>query len=315
MQNINTSFPASFPCRFSSIVISGGAVKALSSIGCVTYLEEVDILKYVINFLGTSAGSILCLFLVLGFSSKEITSFMVNQFQKEEITQLDIEEALMIFEKYGISSGTNLAKFLTAMIKAKLGRTDVTFLELAKASGKNLIVCVANITDEREEFWSVDTTPNMSVTFAIRTSCSLPLIFTPMQYKQKWYVDGGLYNNFPIDYFHTSILKDVIGINILSKSKDKKEITDFFSYINIILSTALKQLLRPYKDDLINNVVTLELHDEAWISLNDMKLSLPKTSLDANVMIGYEQMKKKLQTHCENMATFMTRSLQTTQQH
>lgn len=313
MQNINTSHE--FPCRFSSIVISGGAVKALSSIGCVNYLEEVNILKHIINFLGTSAGAILCLFLVLGYSSNEITSFMINQFQQEEITQLDIEEALMMFEKYGISSGTNLAKFLTKMIKQKLGKNDITFLELAKISGKNLIVCVANITDEREEFWSVDTTPNMSVIFAIRTSCSLPLIFTPMLYKEKWYVDGGLYNNFPIDYFHTSILKDVIGINILSKSKTKKEITDFFSYVNIILSTALKQLLKPYKDDLANNVVTLELHDEAWISLTDMKLSLPKNSLHANVMIGYEQMKKKLQIHCENMTTFMTRSLQTPQQH
>lgn len=305
----------SCPCRFSSIVISGGAVKALSSIGCVRYLEEVDILKYVMNFLGTSAGSILCLFLVLGYSSNEITSFIVNQFQQEEITQLDIEEALMIFEQYGISSGTNLTKFLTAMIKAKLDRTDVSFLELAKKTGKNLVVCVANITDEREEFWSVDTTPNMSVMFAIRTSCSLPLIFTPMQYKEKWYVDGGLYNNFPIDYFHTSILKDVIGINILAKSKNKQQITDFFSYVNIILNTALRQLLRPYKDDLINNVVTLELHDESWISLTDMRLSLPINSLEANVMTGYEQMKKKLQTHYENMAILMTRSLQTTQQH
>lgn len=303
--------PQPFPCRFSNMVISGGAVKTLSSIGCIRYLEEIDILKYAINFLGTSAGSIMCLFLVLGFSSKEMSSFIIKQFREDSITQLDIEEALMIFERYGISSGANLERFVHTMISTKLGKPDITFLELAKISGKNLVVCVANISDEREEFWSVDTVPNMSVAFAIRTSCSLPLIFTPIRYKDKWYVDGGLYNNFPIDYFQTDVLRDIIGVNILSKSNPKKEVTDFFSYIHKVLGIALKQLSKPYKDDLKNNVVTLELYDEAWISLTNMKLSIPKNCLEMNVAAGYEQMKQKLQIHCEKMADLTTTTLQT----
>lgn len=301
---------APFPCKFTNIVISGGAMKAISSIGCIQYLEEVDIIKHMKNLLGTSAGSILCLFLVLGFSSNDITTFIVEQFQKTEVVQLDIEEAFLLFENYGISSGTNLTIFLEAMLIKKLGKPDVTFLELAKITGKNLIVCVANITDEHEEFWSVDTVPNMSVLFAIRTSCSLPLIFTPTRYKDKWYVDGGIYNNFPINYFCTNVLKDVIGINVLSKSSQEKDITDFFGYISRIFSTAWKQLLKPYKDDLANNVVTIELQDEAWISLTDMKISLPSKCLSSNVMLGYEQMKAKLKHHCEQVTILTTKSLQ-----
>lgn len=302
-----------FPCSFSNIVIAGGAVKTLSSIGCIQYLEDVDILKHIKNFLGTSAGSILCLFTVLGYSAKEIIAFVYEQFQKDEIVQLDIEEALLMFERYGISSGSNLTKFVSDMIKAKLNKTDITFLELAKATGKNLIVCVANITDEQEEFWSVDSTPHMSVAFAIRTSCSLPFIFTPMKYKDKYYVDGGLYNNFPINYFYTDILKDVIGINVISKSSMKREMSNFFDYVNIIFTTAIKHLAKPYKDDLKNNVVTLELHDEPWISFTDMRLALPKCCLDANVLLGYEQIKKRMQIHCENIEELMTKTLQNQQ--
>jgi predicted acylesterase/phospholipase RssA len=284
-----------YPCRFSNIVIAGGAIKALSSIGCIKYLEEVDILKYVMNLLGTSAGSIMCLFIALGFSSQEMISFIHKQFLKDDIVQLNIDEAFMIFDNYGISSGSSIS----------------TFLELTKITGKNLIVCVANLTDNHEEYWSVDNVPNMSVSFAIRTSCSLPFIFTPMVYKDKLYIDGGIYNNFPINYFCKDVLRDVIGINIKAKCIQQKEVHDFFSYASLILSTTLNQLTRPYNDDLKNNVVTIELHDEAWICLTNMRLCLPKQPIETMVNIGYEQMKNKLELHIANIARITKETLQT----
>jgi predicted acylesterase/phospholipase RssA len=307
-----TQYP--FPCRFSSMVISGGSVKALSAVGCIQYLEEVDILKHVINFLGTSAGSILCLLVVLGFSANDIMQFIREEFNQEDVVQLDIEEALMIFEKYGISSGANISKLVGDMLQRKLNRRDITFMELAKTTGKNLIVCVANLSDNREEFWSVNTVPQMSVSFAIRTSCSLPFIFTPMKYKDNIYVDGGIYNNFPIDYFCTDVLKDVIGINIACKSSPKTEIQDFFSYASLIIGTAINQLMKPYKDDLKNNVVTLELHDGSWLSLIDMRITLPRECIDKNILIGYEEMKNKLDSHCQKVAELMTKNFTTTSQ-
>lgn len=279
--------------QFSNIVISGGAMKAFSSIGCIRYLEEIDVLKYIRNYLGTSAGSLLCLFLVLGFSSKEITTFLTEQFKRRDVIELNVDEALLLFENYGLTSGANLTKFINEMLLLKTKKHDITFLELAKTTGKNLIVCVANITEEKEEYWSVDTTPNMSVVFAIRASCSLPLIFTPINYKGNIYIDGGIYNNFPIDYFKTDVIKDVIGINILTKSKS--EVKDLLSYITVIINTTIKHLVKPYNDDLKNNVVTLELQDEAWISFSNMTISLPEQLLEQYILLGYNEMKKKLE--------------------
>lgn len=300
-----------FPCRFSNMVIAGGAIKALSTIGCIKYLEEVDILKYVVNLLGTSAGSIMCLFIALGFSSDEMISFIYQQFCRNEIVQLNIDEVFMIFDHYGLSSGSNISKLVSAMLQHKLHKNDITFLELTKTTGKNLIVCVANLTDNHEEYWSVDNVPNMSVCFAIRTSCSLPFIFTPMVYKDKLYIDGGIYNNFPINYFAKDVLKDVIGINIKTKSLQQKEVNDFFSYANLILSTTLNQLTKPYNDDLQNNVVTIELRDESWICMNNMQICLPNQPIETIINVGYEQMKGKLEIHVSNISKIMTETLQT----
>jgi predicted acylesterase/phospholipase RssA len=304
-----------YPCRFSSIVISGGAVKSLSSIGCIKYLEEVDIVKYIRNFLGTSAGSLLCLFMVLGYSSDEIISFLCEQFQQEDIVQLDVDEVFLLFENYGISSGKNLTLFVSNMLQKKHHKQDITFLELAKTTGKNLIICVANLTDQREEYWSVDTEPNMSVGFAIRASCSLPLIFTPVNYKHKIYIDGGIYNNFPIDYFDAMVIRDVIGINITTQITPTNKQNNFFSYLNLVVSTALKQLVKPYKDDYHKNVVTLELHDNAWISLSDMRITVPQKCLEANVLTGYKKMQTKLEMHCQELLKITTENLQKQQGH
>lgn len=275
---------------FSNLVVSGGSMKVLGCIGCITYLEEVGIINNIRNFVGTSAGSILSLFVVLGYKSNEIMELLLTVLSQNDVVSFDIEEALSIFETYGFSSGKAIYNVIQSAIDRKIGKKDVTFIELAKITGKNLVVCVANLTDDKEEFWSVDTVPNMSVAFAIRTSCSLPILFSPTKYKGRLYIDGGLYNNFPIDYFANAPIKDVIGIRISSKRPD--EANDFLSYIYMILQLTMRRLERPFPNDLQNNVVSLELHDDNWVSIDDFKIKLPQNQLEQYVSRGYEEMKR-----------------------
>lgn len=275
---------------FSNLVISGGSMKVLGCIGCITYLEEVGIIKNIKNFVGTSAGSILCLLVVLGYKSREIVELLISILTNDDIASFDVEEALSIFETYGLSSGKALYNVVQTAIERKTGKKDTTFIELAKATGKNLVVCVANLSDNKEEYWSLDTVPNMSVAFAIRTSCSLPILFSPSQYKGKLYIDGGLYNNFPIDYFANTPVKDVIGIRVLSTKPNAAK--DFLSYVYLILSLTMLRLERSFPNDLSNNVVSLELRDDSWVSINEFKIKLPEKQLKQYILKGYDEMQK-----------------------
>ena len=280
---------------FSNFVVSGGSAKVLACIGCVTYLEEVGLMKGIKNFVGTSAGSILCLLVVLGYKSNEIIELLVSILAKEDVAAFDVEEALSIFDTYGLSSGKALYNIVQVAIEGKTKKKDTSFIELAKSTGKNLVVCVANLTDDKEEYWSVDTVPNMSVAFAIRTSCCLPILFSPTKYKGKLYIDGGLYNNFPIDYFSNTHLKDVIGIRVSSKKQDTAK--DFLSYIYLILHVTMRRLERPFPNDLSNNVVCLELQDDDWVSINDFKIKLPEKQIKQYLLKGYEEMQKCMQSY------------------
>jgi predicted acylesterase/phospholipase RssA len=284
----------SYPFTFTNMVISGGAMKTLSSIGCIRYLEEVNLIKYLRNFVGTSAGSILCLFIVLGYTSVEILDFVNEFLMKDEIVKLDINEMFQILSTFGLNSGANIERFVSEMLYRKIKMKDATFVDLAKDTGKNLVVCVANLTKETEEYWSVDTVPNMSVVKAVRASCSLPLVFTPMIHNGDIYIDGGIYNNFPIDYFNTSTLKDIIGINIAGNI-DKK-ITDLMQYLTLVFHCAVKRLTKSYNNNLDRNVITLEFEDESWISFNDLKVKLNPDTFDNYVNSGYNKMKSLLNT-------------------
>ncbi|TND08300.1 MAG: putative Acyl transferase/acyl hydrolase/lysophospholipase/patatin [Bacteroidetes bacterium] len=85
----------------------------------------------------------------------------------------------------------------------------LTFQNLYDLTGKDLFVTGANLWDGNIYFFSKDTTPDFPVLEAVAISMHIPLLWSPVfvSYKSKgvdytgFYVDGGLYNNFPIRIF------------------------------------------------------------------------------------------------------------------
>ena len=56
-----------------------------------------------------------------------------------------------------------------------------------------------NITDSKLEYFNYEFTPNIKVIDAVRASCSLPVVLPPYFINGKYYYDGGICNNCPID--------------------------------------------------------------------------------------------------------------------
>jgi predicted acylesterase/phospholipase RssA len=278
---------------YHNMVFSGGAFRSITAIGCIKFLEEHNMMCNITTFIGTSAGSIVGLLATLGMSSTEMTLLIKELINKDYIKDLDMSEVFNLFQTYGINSGTIIERFISEALTKKLGLGDISFLELAKQTGKNLVVCVGNISKEREEFWSVDTTPTMSVIKAIRASCSLPIIFTPVLHKGDLYVDGGLYNNFPIDFFKGSNFADVVGVHVRSLSNNK--VDSIFSYMNRLLTSTMNVACHKNTPRyLIDSVVCIDMEDHALFSYEDFKLNLTEETIDAYVVKGYNEAKKQL---------------------
>lgn len=275
---------------FTSLVIAGGANKVFCSIGCIRYLEEHNELASILHFVGTSAGAIVCLMLALGYTSHEMEACILEVVQ-DDLGQFDASEVLYLLDTYGLNSGANILALGEHIIHRKTGRKEITFMELAKTFGKNLVMCGANLTDEREEFFCVDTHPEMNVATALRISCSIPILFAPYRWKGKLYIDGGFYNNFPINYFKDHSMRDILGINIHNTNYRRDE--TFLEYVMLLVNAIFNKANHKPLDDLSRNIVTIALEDTEWFSLSKMKVVITPEQMTHWITLGYDTIKDK----------------------
>jgi predicted acylesterase/phospholipase RssA len=280
---------------YKNLVVSGGGLYALSFLGCLRCLEENNQIKSISNFIGTSAGSLICTALAIGYTHQELSQVIKEVLVSTEDVSLNIEVLFNLYEEYGIDNGEKIQKIARIMLERKNVSTNFTFLNLAKTFGKNLVITGSNLTLNKLEYFCVDNTPEMEIVEAICISCSIPLIFTPRTYKDNLYVDGGIYNNFPMDYVaehDPTHDKTTLGMVI---EHPIKPITSIWSYIYSIVNCLLisQSTTKKYNPE---NVCLIPTTENVELSMgNLLSLSITLETLSDLETTGYNRMKEYLE--------------------
>jgi NTE family protein len=82
--------------------------------------------------------------------------------------------------------------------------------------GTPLFVCAANLTKGRAEYIN-----SGSLADVIVASSSIPILYTPVRLGEDYYVDGAVFDNFPVNPIRNSC-EQIIGVNVMPYSPDKK---------------------------------------------------------------------------------------------
>jgi len=165
------------------LVLGPASMGIYSMIGTLKALESklVDVKE----ISGSSAGSILALFLALGMSVDEIFDIALT---------LNIPE----FVKLRIGSFFNKFGFVDmGPIRDKLVDIcgcDPTFEEL----DMKIYVSAYCLNSSTTEYFSRDTHPTMKVIDAVCMSMAIPLIFACGKFEGKTYIDGGTQEQYPM---------------------------------------------------------------------------------------------------------------------
>lgn len=170
------------------LALSGGGAKGFAHVGVFKLLEECGLKPDIIS--GTSAGSIAGALFADGYSAKEIAEL----FKGKEFTEF----AQFQLPKAGLFDSKRLSQFLDRHIRTK--RIEDLPIPL---------VVIATDLDNgvSREFRSGPIVP------AVTASCSVPIIFSPVEIDGIHYVDGGLFRNFPVTNIRGECEK-VIGVNV-----------------------------------------------------------------------------------------------------
>ena len=269
---------------YSNIVFSGGAVKGSSFIGCLMYLEEQDLLKNFKNILGSSSGSIMALFVVLSYNAHEIQIFIERNLYN--VFDIKMKDMLQIYKYYGLDDGKRILNLCEKILEYKHLDKDITFIELAKLKGKNLIIASANLTESKIDYFSLDYNGDLRIKDAIRMSVSIPFLFKPIVLNDKYYVDAFIYNNFPIEYFKDE-LQYTIGIKIKTKICS---INSFVDFIGKIFSTMLDKLTLTNNCSKHANIYEINnSYNESDYSIKSMKFDIKHEIIHKYIKEGYQQ--------------------------
>ena len=320
--------PKSMP--YSSIVMSGGGLKGVSFVGCVRRLEELGMVDGIVNMLGTSFGSLVLFMLALGCTSDDMMRNIVDcvdESLKKNKRPL-LKTLLTCIENGGIDDGSILLECIKRPLINKLERSDITFVELAKQTGKNLIITGSNLTKSRCDYFSVDTTPDMSVVLALRISASIPFIFNPVIHDGCIYVDGAMFGNFPIDWMCAKMNgSDTLGIVIEDPFQTdfvKKRISLMDLTYAIWDSVQRRLNTNPTKTSKneARTIIHIHLSDmDAFLathldsatamgfSFETLRFEISKTDADISALFGYNcatlalaLLEQNPEHHCENDA-------------
>jgi NTE family protein len=223
-----------------SLVLGSGGARGLAHIGIIRVLEEKGF--DITSIAGCSVGALVGGIYAAG-KLQEYEDWVCNLTKFDMVNMMDIA-----WVGGGLVKGQ---KIINKMIKL-VGDRQIEDLPIS-------FTAVATELESGREVW-LSEGPLFD---AIRSSCSLPLFFTPNRYKEKMLVDGGVVNPVPIaPVFHDNT-DLTIAVNLGGKlSKDpstqrKKDVGAYevaYFVFDAMQSTIARQKLAAYPPDLVIDI-------------------------------------------------------------
>jgi NTE family protein len=256
-----------------NITYSGGGIKGYSFIGVLRYFQEKGLIKNIKRVSGTSIGSIIALLQVIGFSSYELQNIASSlDLQKLE----DVDLNLMI-SSFGLDDGSRIIRLLKYLLKSKKINENITFSKLFSMTLVELHITCCDLFDNSTVVFNHLLTPDTPVIYACRCSCSIPLIFTPVEGR---YIDGCLSKNLPIDIFP---VENTIGFYVPAVKNEYIQ-SDFQSYLMKIISlSVLKGTSFEISKYLLEGYKIIEIP----VTVKALQVKISKEEVEEQIKIGY----------------------------
>jgi predicted acylesterase/phospholipase RssA len=255
---------------YDTLILCGGGVKGILLLGALDYLSEQGYLNNVTKYVGTSIGSIMCYLIAIGYKPTDlITHLCVHKHDNFEF----FDVLAMVNGKGAIGYGS-VQEQLEKLTIDKVGKF-ITLGELKTKYNKKLVCVTYNVTDRKIEYISADNNPDMTCLTAVRMSSNLPFIFEKFKYMDKYYIDGGIVDNFPID-INVDENEKVMGLVTIDNKeryiKDQDKFLEYaYSIINIPMSELTNIKIDKYRND--KRYTILEIENKSDLRVFDFGLS------------------------------------------
>ena len=244
----------------SILVLSGGGLNGLYILGALSCMAYEKYKCYI----GTSIGSIINLLLSVGYSPQEIFEYTKSRYS--DWFRVNVSK---IFTDYGLCTFDQCEYDIVSMVKNKIDEFDenTTLQQMYDMIKKRYIVVTTCIETQSVVYISNDNHPDLSVVKAIRMSCAIPIIFSPITHNGHTYIDGGVSDNIAYKYAKT-LPHD--HIDVLSVYQSVKTHTNYNEYIWNILNIFTNIQVNNIKISQGDNMYTIKTSDNSKCIYDDV---------------------------------------------
>lgn len=219
------------------VALAGGGLKGLAHIGALQALEELGVKIEYLS--GTSSGSIFASFYAMGYTTNEIKEKTMEHYKM--LTKIEKKPLFKAGATYltsgvakieGLISGENIENLVKTISKDKkisnMNQIEIPFAitTVDTISTKECIFLSKKFDLQNDD---IDYIYDAPIATATRASMSFPGVYTPCQYGEYNFIDGGTKDNLPI-----KILKDMGAdktIALSFKIDDYEPKEDIFSIL------------------------------------------------------------------------------------
>lgn len=253
-----------------SLILSGGAALGIAHIGVLRWLEEHAIIPD--EIIGTSMGSIIGALWATGKTSYQIEEII------EEIKGVDLFRLKYTHGKLDYQKVNHFLKRIFAENKIK--HTDIPLK----------IVATEMKTGESKVF---DLHDNVLISDAVRASIAIPGIFALKKIKNKYYMDGGISSNLPVEFSMPKKIKIASNVVNMGRRFGYSEPKGIFSAIKerfVALEGSMHYLIRNQTYAKIHYIKKMVLLEPNLNKFDRYKLGDYKKM----IKLGYNEAKKMI---------------------
>lgn len=231
---------------FRGIVFKGGGVKGMAYVGALQALENKGVTAASMTyFAGSSAGSIVAAMVAAGVSIKDLERNLYGiDWQKVmDGSHFLGLELINLVRFYGLYKGEYLEEdVIEKLLEKQTGISRVTFKQLYDQTGKFLRVTGTNLTDNELNIFDPHSAPDMPVSKAVHISACVPLFFRSVEYKGKYFVDGGTLRNLDLTAFEGYIEppERALAMDLVDKASSTSKISGLVPFLLALMQTLAK---------------------------------------------------------------------------
>lgn len=251
----------------SHLILSGGGLSGFKTIGILKYLGENKMLSSLKNIHCVSVGSIIGLLLLADIHE----SVFVPAFIEAHNIFIKTWNIKNIFKTCSLFDHNAYVRTAISLASPVFGE-EPTFESVYNSTNIVFTVVGSDIATSKPVYFSVHTTPSMSIETALNISCGIPIVYPCTTINDSVYVDGSLLDHFPIEHAVAGTdgpaPTNVFGVNIINATAadvDSRSGISIHTFVRMCISAVVNKYCckRVHRPNVLN-VETIITNDHLF---------------------------------------------------